>query len=161
MVSSTPSTIEEYFSSLPEDRKKALTTVRKIILKNLPKGYKEVIKGQMVSYVIPLETYPETYNGQPLAVVSLTSQKNYMSVYMMCVYGSKEMKDWFIKEYQKTGKKLDIGKSCIRFKKAEDLALELIGEAIQKVPVKKYLEIYEQARSKTKLAQKKKIKATK
>ena len=161
MNSSTPASIKEYLNCLPEDRQKALTVVRNLIIKNLPAGYKEVIKQGMISYVIPLERYPDTYNGQPLAIVSLTSQKNYMSVYMMCVYGSKEMKDWFIKEYQKTGKKLDIGKSCIRFKKAEDLALELIGEAIQKVPVKKYLEIYEQARSKTKLAQKKKIKTTK
>ena len=158
MVYSKAQTSNEYLETLPEDRKNAMTIVRNTILENLPKGYEEVIQYGMISYVIPLETYPDTYNGKPLAIISLASQKNYMSVYLMCVYGNKDIRDWFIDAYRATGKKLDIGKSCIHFKKIEDLAVDLIGAAIKKVPVKRFIEMYEEAQSKCKTGLKKKMK---
>ena len=97
----------------------------------------------MISYVIPLETYPKTYNKLPLQYAALASQKNYMSLYLMNVYGDEDTQHWFVEEYEKSGKKLDMGKSCVRFKTLDDLPMELIGEAIARTPVSVFLERYE------------------
>lgn len=140
-------TTKEYIDSLPEDRAKAISSVRKEILKNLPKGYKETMQYGMISYVIPLKDYPDTYNGQALGIAALASQKNYMSVYLMNVYSDPKLESWFVKEYKATGKKLDMGKSCIRFKKIEDLPIELIGKAVASTPPDKFIKIYEEAQS--------------
>jgi hypothetical protein len=139
-------TVEAYLHQLPSDRRAAISAVRQVILKNLPKGYEETINWGMISYQIPLERYPNTYNGQPLCYASLASQKNHMALYLMCVYGSKELKAWFGEEFRKAGKKLDMGKSCVRFKKLEDLPLSVIGKAIKKVPAKTYIAHYEASR---------------
>lgn len=150
MVQSKAQTVAEYLKELPEERRKSIETVRKVILKNLPKGYEESMQFGMIGYDIPLERYPETYNGKPLMLAALAAQKNHLAVYLMCVYGHKETEEKFIEGFKKAGKKLDKGKSCIRFQKVEDLALDVIGEAIAKMPVDKFIGLYEASRSKPK-----------
>ena len=100
----------------------------------------------MISYIIPLEEYPNTYNGAPLGIAALAAQKNYNSLYLMSVYGDPKTEKWFKDRYARSGKKLDMGKSCVHFKKAEDLPLDLIAEAIARVSKEEYIEKYEQVR---------------
>ncbi len=145
---SEAATVAEYLKSLPEDRRRAMSEVRKVILKHLPKGYEETMNWGMISYEIPLSRYPKTYNGQPLAYAALASQKNYMSVYLMSIYAEKESENWFHAAYRATGKKLDCGKCCVRFKKLEDLPLEVIGKAVAQKSPDKYIQHYEQVRRK-------------
>jgi hypothetical protein len=147
MVKTQAATVEDYLDQLPEDRRAAISAVRHVILKNLPKGYEEVMNWGMITYQIPFERYPNTYNGQPLCYAALASQKNHMAVYLMCVYGSKENDAWFREEFKKAGKKLDMGKSCVRFKKLENLPLAVIGKAIKKVSPKAYIKHYEASRN--------------
>lgn len=148
MVQSKAKTVQEYLDGLSPDRREAISTVQKVILKNLPKGYEEVMQFGMIGYVIPLEKYPNTYNGQPLGIAALASQKNTMSLYLMNVYGDEATRKWFVGEYKKSGKRLDMGKSCIRFKKLDDLPLDLIGKAISRTPVDLFISIYEKTRKK-------------
>ncbi len=148
MVKSAASTPEAYLKTLPSDRAKALRAVRKAIRVHLPKGYAENMNWGMISYEIPLKRYPNTYNKQPLMLAALANQKNYMAVYLMSVYGDTGIAKWFTEEWKKTGKKLNMGKSCIRFKKLEDVSLGLIGEVIGKVSVEKYIEHYEKVTKK-------------
>lgn len=141
-MKSKATTIEEYLKQLPEDRRAAIQTVRKVILKNLPKGYEEVLQYGVLAYVVPLKAFPAGYLGrknEPLPYVCLASQKNYMSIYIMSVYGDAESK--FREEYKATGKRLDMGKCCVRFRKLEDLPLEVIGKAVAYWPMKKWIEI--------------------
>ena len=141
----------EYLKSLPPERKKDIEAVRKIIRKNLPKGYKEMIQWGMLSYAVPLSLYPKGYGDNPnvpLPYIGLASQKNYMSLYLMGTYGNKEADKWFRDAYKKAGKKLDMGKGCVRFKKLEDLPLDVIAQAVRLSPVKKHIETYEKARQK-------------
>lgn len=145
-MNSATQTVEEYLNALSSDRRTALASVRTTILNNLPKGYEEIMLYGMICYVIPLETYPKTYNGQPLMLLGLASKKNHMSLHLLCVYINKEMNEWFVKEYHNTGKKLDMGKGCVRFKKLDDLPLELIGKVVAKVPVSTFIEHYEMSR---------------
>jgi hypothetical protein len=143
-------TVQEYLNALPEDRRAAINAVRKVILKHLPKGYEEGLQYGMIGYAVPLKLYPPGYRcgkDVPLPYAALASQKNFMSVYLCNIYGDKKTEQWFRKEYKATGKKLDMGKSCVRFKKLEDLPLELIGKAIARTAVKKFVRIYEQARA--------------
>jgi hypothetical protein len=149
VVKSSADTVEQYLASLPPHRQKALRAVRDIILANLPKGYQECMQYGMIGYVIPLKRYPVTYNGQPLGIAALASQKNYMAVYLMNIYGDKDTEAWFTQQYKASGKKLDMGKSCVRFKKLEDLPLELIGEAVARTPVDKLISLYEASRKNT------------
>jgi hypothetical protein len=141
-----PATVEAYLAQLTDDRRAAISVVRNVILKNLPKGYEEVINWGMITYQIPLERYPNTYNGQPLCYAALASQKNYMAVYLTCVHGNKDFDAWFREEFRKAGKKLDMGKSCVRFKKLEDLPLAVIGKTIKRVSPKAYIAQYEASR---------------
>ena len=134
-MQSDVATVDEYLASLPEDRREAIETVRDEIVKNLPEGYEETMDFGMITYVIPLERYPDTYNGHPLGVVALASQKRHMAVYLHNVYADPEVSEWFMKEYEATGKRMDIGKSCVRFRKLADLPVELIGQAVAKTPV--------------------------
>jgi hypothetical protein len=140
-------TPQEYLESLPEGRREAIAEVRQTILDNLPEGYEEAMQYGMLSYVIPLERYPETYNGQPLGYVSLASQKNYMSLYLMGIYGEVDGRNWFEAEAEKRGAKLDIGKACVRFRRLEDLPLDLVGEAVARIGVEDFIEKYERSRS--------------
>jgi hypothetical protein len=145
-------TVEQYLSSLPEDRRLALEAVRKVILRNLDKDYEEGIQYGMIGYYVPHRVYPAGYHcdpKQPLPFAGLASQKNYMSLYLMCVYGDSDHSHWFKSEWARTGKKLDMGKSCVRFKKVDDLALDVIAEAIRRVPARRYIEFCEAARKAT------------
>lgn len=145
-MQSKASTIEQYLSEMPEDRRAAIATVRHVILKNLDKDYEEGMQYGMIGYYVPHRIYPAGYHTdpkQPLPYVCLASQKDYMSLYMMPVYGEGVEESWFRDEWAKTGKKLDMGKSCIRFKHLEDLALNVIGEAIRRTPVARHIEYYE------------------
>ena len=148
MSRSDAGSVEEYLDLVPEDRKEAIGVVRNAILENLPAGYEETFQQGMIAYVIPLATYPVTYNGLPLLYAALASQKNYMSIYLMNIYGNRENEGWFIDRYKSSGKKLDMGKSCVRFKRLEVLPVDLIGEAIARTPVSEYIQIYEASRRK-------------
>jgi uncharacterized protein YdhG (YjbR/CyaY superfamily) len=145
-MKTTTKTVTEYLNSLPPDRKKVLAEVRKVIKKNLPKGYVETINWGMIAYEIPLKRYPNTYNKKPLMFLALASQKNHLALYLMCTYGNKEREKWFKNAWKKAGKKLDMGKSCLRFQTLEDLSLEVIGELVAQVPVDAYIETYERTR---------------
>lgn len=141
-MTSKATTVEQYLAELPEDRRAAINAVRKVILKNLDKDYEEGISYGMIGYYVPHRVYPKGYHCDPkvpLPYACLASQKNHMAVYLMTIYGDEAHSKWFHEAWAKTGKKLDAGKSCIRFKKAEDLALEVIGESIKKMPAKKYI----------------------
>jgi hypothetical protein len=145
-MKSKATTVNEYLDQLPEDRRVAMQAVRKVILKHLPKGYEEVVQYGMLGYVVPLKVFPAGYlnrKTEPIPYVCLGSQKNYMSIYLMSVYGDAEGK--FREEYEATGKKLDMGKSCVRFKKVEDLPLDVIGKAVAKWPMKGYVAMCEAA----------------
>ncbi len=147
-MQSKAKTASQYLAELPADRRKAIEQVRNVILKNLPKGYEEMMQYGMISYAVPLSIYPPGYHcakDTPLPFIGLASQKHFMAVYLSCFMNKKDQA-WFKKEYKASGKKLDMGKSCIRFKKPEDLALEVIGKAIARMPVKKFIEVYEKAR---------------
>lgn len=141
-------TVDEYLAELPDDRRESIEAVRSVILKKLPNGYEEGMQYGMIGYFIPLKRYPDTYNGEALCLASLASQKHHMAVYLMNVYGNPDVERWFMEEYKKSGKKLDMGKSCVRFKKLEDLPLELIGETIAKTSPEQYIAYYEAARKK-------------
>ncbi|HLG93693.1 MAG TPA: DUF1801 domain-containing protein [candidate division Zixibacteria bacterium] len=148
-MQSKAKTVKEYLAELPPERKAAIGAVREVILKNLPKGFAEIMQYGMIGYAVPHSVYPPGYHcdpKQPLPFVGLASQKNHMAVYMMNIYMDKETENWFIKAYKASGKKLDIGKSCLRFKKVEDLALDVIGQAVGRKSVKEYIALYEKNR---------------
>ena len=149
MAQSKATTVDEYLAELPPERREVVSTVRNVIQENLPDGYEESMQFGMIGYVIPSETYPVTYNRKPLMYAALASQKNYISLYLMNIYGDPEAKRWFTEQYRTRGKKLDMGKSCVRFKKLEDLPIDLIGSAIARTPVAGYIGIYETSSPKT------------
>ena len=143
----TPSTVEEYIAGLPEERAEQIARLREMILQCLPEGYAEEMDFGMIAYVIPLETYPDTYNGHPLMYAALASQKRHMALYLMNVYGDDETLRWFTEGFAAAGKKLDMGKACVRFRKLDDLPLDLIGEAIARTSVAEYIAGYEASRA--------------
>ena len=138
---------ENYVEQLSDERKLAISKLRQTILSNLPKGFKEEMSYAMIGYVIPHSIYPPGYHCNPklpLPFINIASQKNFIAFYHMGIYAEKEIQDWFTSEYPKHSElKLDMGKSCIRFKKPEQIPFELIGELVQKITVKKWIEIYE------------------
>jgi len=143
----TAKTVDEYLGTLTPDRRIALSAVREVVLSNLPTGYEEVMLYGMIGYVVPHSIYPAGYHcdpTKPLTYAMLGSQKNHMAIYLMNVYGHKETETWFRKAFQATGKKLDMGKSCVRFKKVEQLPLELVGQVIARTPVDNYIACVEQ-----------------
>jgi hypothetical protein len=141
-----PTTVAEYLASLPPDRRAALSTVRKVIQEHIDPTYVEGVQYGMIGWAVPHSVFPAGYHcdpSQPLFFVGLGAQKNYMSLYLMCVYNSGERQSRFRQAWAKTGKKLDMGKACLRFKSVDDLALDVIGEAIRRVPARKYLADYQ------------------
>ena len=141
-------TVDDYLAELPADRRAALQAVREVILENLDGDYEEGMQCGMIGYYVPHRVYPAGYHcdpHQPLPFASLGSQKNHMAIYLMCIYGSPKLAEWFRQAWAKTGKKLDMGKSCVRFKKLEDLPLDVIGQAIARVPAKVFIAHYEVA----------------
>lgn len=139
-------TVEEYLGALPDDRRAALDAVRQVVLDHLPAGFEETMQHGMISYVVPLDRYPDTYNGQPLAVASLANQKNHMALYLMGVYADEGGERW-LRERWPSGKKLDLGKSCLRFKKLDDLALDVVGEVVERTSVDTFIAAYERSRA--------------
>ena len=146
MARSEAKTVEEYLDELTDDRRETVEAVRDVVRANLPDGYEETVQFGMISYVVPLERYPKTYNRQALQYAALASQKNYVSLYLMNVYGNEETERWFVDRYRASGKRLDMGKSCVRFKSIDDLPLDLIGETIARTPVDDFIALYEKAR---------------
>lgn len=148
MSQSKAATPEEYLEELPEDRRETISRVRDLILENLPDGYKESMNWGMLSYEIPLERYPDTYNGQPLGYLALAAQKNHNALYMMSVYQDPEKEKKLKEAFKKEGKKLNMGKSCVRFKKVEDLPLETIAKLIAGTTPDEFIERYEEVKKK-------------
>jgi len=146
-VQSKAKTVDEYLAELPADRREAVSTVREQIIANLPEGYEEALNWGMITYQVPLETFPDTYNKQPLMYAALASQKNHMAVYLMGIYMSEQDQREFEESYRATGKRFDAGKSCVRFKKLDDLPLDLVGEAIAKYDVDEFIKKSEEIRS--------------
>src|SRR5918993_728906 len=146
-MQSTAVSVEEYFDSLPEERQMPMKELRKVIKINLPKGFKEVMSYGMVGYVVPHSIYPDGYHCDPklpLPFMCLASQKNFISFYHMGVYSDKKILDWFTSEYAKRVKgKLDMGKSCIRFKNPDQIPFELVGELVSKISVDDWIKTYE------------------
>jgi hypothetical protein len=140
-------TVDEYLGSLPDDRRPAVIAVRQAIEEGIPDGYEEAFRWGMVSWEIPLERYPDTYNGQPLSYVSLASQKRHMALYLMGIYSDDGNRAWFDREIADRGLKLDTGKSCVRFKRLEDLPLDLVTAAVGRFTVEQYIESYEKSRA--------------
>ncbi len=147
MASSKAATVAQYLADLPADRRAEIEKVRDLVNAALPAGYREGIGFGMIGWVIQLEDYPDTYNKQPLAYAGLAAQKNYNSLYLNCVYASKERSERLQEAAAVAGKKLDMGKSCIRFRRAEDLPLELISDEIASTSPAEFIRIYEQARA--------------
>ena len=138
---------EQYIDQLPDDRKQAMTKLKQIILDNIPEGFKEVMIYGMIGYVVPHTIYPDGYHSNtelPLPFINIASQKNFIALYHMGIYADPELKDWFEKEYPKHCKtKLDMGKSCIRFKKIDQIPYDLVKELVQKMSVQKWIDLYE------------------
>jgi hypothetical protein len=145
-MQSDAATVEEYLASLPPERRAAISEVRSVILENLADGYEEVMNWGMITYQVPLETYPNTYNRKPLMYAALASQKNHMVVYLTGVYANDDDRVAFEEEYRATGKRLDMGKSCVRFRKLDDLPLDVIGRAIAACEVDEFTQLVETAR---------------
>ena len=144
---SSASTVAEYLGELPEERRAAMGAVRQVILQNLPRGYEEVMNWGMITYQVSLETYPDTYNKKPLMYAALAAQKNHMAVYLTAIYMDEKASQEFEEAYLATGKRYDVGKSCVRFKDLADLPLELIGKSIASLQVSEFVERVNDARS--------------
>lgn len=148
MASSKAATVDEYLEELPPERRAIVASVRDLVRRNLPEGYRETMSWGMISYELPLERYPNTYNKQPLGYAALAAQKNNYTLYLNCVYQNDKQRKWLEREFQKAGKKLDMGKSCLHFKRLEDLPLDVIAQAIASTPPDQYIEQYEASRKK-------------
>ena len=144
-MQSDATTVAQYLAELPADRRATIAAVRQTILANLPVGYEEAINWGMITYQVPLERHPDTYNGQPLAYVALASQKNHMAVYLTGIYADDETRQAFEAAYRATGKRYDVGKSCVRFRKLEDLPLALIGDGVARFSVDEFIAQVEKA----------------
>ena len=141
-------TVQQYISNIAEDKKEAFIKLQQTIKDNLPTGFEERIIYNMVGYVVPFETYPDGYhcdNKLPLPFINIAAQKNFISLYHMGIYAQPELLDWFTTEYPKHAKsKLDIGKSCIRFKKMTDIPFDLIAELMTKMSPDQWIKIYKE-----------------
>ncbi len=138
-MAATATTVKEYLDGLPDDRRRALETVRATILDNLPEGMEEAFAWGMITYQIPLERSGPTYNGKPLMYAALTDQKHHMALYLTTVYADPHQLERFRERYLATGKRLDMGKSCVRFRSLEDLPLDVVGETIGAATVDSFL----------------------
>ena len=149
-MASKTTTVKDYLELVPEARRADFKKVRQVIVDNLPKGYEEAVSIGMLTYSVPLSVLPDTYNGHPLWYVALASQKNYMAVYLMGLYGDKKAAEWFRSQFKARGKTLDMGKSCVRFRSADDLPLDVIGQVVATHSVEKWVSLYRQSRTKAK-----------
>lgn len=146
-MKTTAQSPEEMINSLPDDRKEAISTLRQIILKNLPEGFTEEMSYGMISYVVPKSRYPDGYHAnsnEPLPFISIASQKNHIGLYHMGIYINTDILNWFSNEYKsRVPSKLDVGKSCIRFKKVDQIPYDLVGELVSKITVDEWIDTYE------------------
>lgn len=153
-MQSKAQTPDEYVATLPADRQQAIGELRKVIKKNLPKGFKEEMSYGMLGYVVPHSLYPNGYHCDPklpLPFLGMASQKNFIAVYHMGIYSDPKLLDWFVKEFPKHSKsKLNMGKSCIRFKKPEDIPFKVIGELVSKMTPTQWIDVYESILAKSK-----------
>ena len=138
-MKSESTTVADYLAKLPPERRQSIEQVREIILKNLPEGYEEVMNWGMITYQVPLEIFPDTYNKKPLMYAALANQKNHMAVYLTGIYMDEKLNQEFEDSYKKTGKRYDVGKSCVRFRKLDDLPLPLIGESIKAMEMEEFV----------------------
>lgn len=142
-------TVKAYIAALPENRQAVIEKLRETILANLPDGFEEQLSYGMISYVVPLSRYPQGYHaqpGEPLPFLALASQKNHIALYHMGLYGKPDLEAWFVEEYaERVPTKLDMGKSCIRFKNPDHIPYDLVAELCQKITVDQYITAYEQA----------------
>ncbi|WP_304453168.1 DUF1801 domain-containing protein [Nocardiopsis sp. YSL2] len=148
MVSSAASTPDEYLSELPEDRAGVLRALRRLILDRLPPGYEEGMEFGMISYHVPLERFPDTYNGRPLGYVALAAQKRHFSLYLMGVY-DEELQREFADQWRATGRKLDMGRACVRFRTLDDVALDVLGDWVARWPVDDLIAAYRAGRERS------------
>ena len=146
-MQSKAKTVNEYIDSLPKERQTVIKKLRQVIKKNLPKGFKEEMSYGMIGYVVPKTIYPDGYHCDPklpLPFMNIANQKHFIAFYHSGIYADKEILDWFVNEYPKHTKlKLDMGKSCVRFKKPDQIPFELLGELVKKISVKNWIETYE------------------
>lgn len=143
------STVNEYLAALPADHREALNEVRRGINRALPRGYEEGMQFGMISWFVPLSTYPAGYGGNKkvaLPLISLASKKAYMALHMICFYGQPALREWFIAQYAKSGKKLDMGQGCLRFKTLPELALDVVEKTVTRLPVEDYTAGYQAMR---------------
>jgi hypothetical protein len=143
-------TVAEFLDALPAEKREVAEEVIGLVRKNIPKGYAEEMSLGFVTWSVPLSVFPDTYNGQALWYVAFNTTKAGLSLYLMSVYGSKEREAAFTAAYKKAGKKLDMGRACLRFKSMDDLVLPAVKDAIKSMPMKKYVEEYRESRKKTK-----------
>ena len=148
MATSSAKSVPQYLAGLPDDARRVISAVRQVILEHLPGGYTETLSSGMLGYGVPLSRYPKTYNKQPLSYAALAAQKNHYALYLMCVYADPAQMKALEEGFRKAGKKLDMGKSCLRFKSLDDLPLDVIGKVIAATPVDRFIEIYEESRRK-------------
>ena len=139
-MDSAATTPEEYLASLPDDRRDAVARVRDVVNEHLPDGYVEQLDWAMISWVVPLERCPDTYNGKPLCYAALASQKHHMSLYLMGVYGDPDERAWLERQYAERHLELDMGKSCVRFRTLDALPLDVVGEAVARIPVDRFVD---------------------
>ena len=147
-------TVEDYIQSLDKDRQAIIRFVRKHVLEHLPSGYEEVKNWGMITYQVPLEVYPDTYNKKPLMYAALASQKNHLSLYLSGIYMLENDRNSFEEAYRKTGKRYDVGKSCVRFRKLEDLPMDLIDKTIAAIPMHDFVDQVKKIHSARKSSQK-------
>ena len=146
VMKSDAATVEEYLSELSEERREAVSTVREVVLANLPSGYEEVMDFGMIAYVVPLSVCPKTYNGHPLMYAGIASEKNYVSVHLMNIYANQDTQRWFVECYKATGKRMNMGEVLRAVSEAGRPTVELIGEAVGKTSMEDWVAVYEALR---------------
>lgn len=147
MVQSNAATVEEHLQELPENKRKIISELRNFILKKIPKGYQETMRWGMISYEVPLDRYSNTHNKQPLSYIGLALQKNHIGLYLMNIYQDKNVESFLRNAFKEKGKKLDMGKACIRFKKIDDIPLNAIGRIIASTSVNEFIDQYEASKN--------------
>jgi uncharacterized protein DUF1801 len=148
MAVSHAKTVTEYLRALEPERRAVISKVRKVVKDNMPKGYAEGMVYGAITWHVPLSTFPDTYNGQPLCYAALAAQKHYNALYLMTVYGDAKQRAFLRDEFKKRGLKFDMGKACLRFRSADDLPLEAIGKILRSTPPKAYIAVYDMSRKK-------------
>lgn len=139
--------VAAYLASVPAERRAAIEAVRDVVNASLPDGFVEGVEFGMLSWHVPLERYPDTYNGRPLGIVALANQKNHMALYLIGIYSDEADAAWFRQRWLSTGRRLDMGKSCVRFRRLDDVALDVLGEALSRTSVDEFLRRYEVSRA--------------